>query len=111
MKIFSADDRLAQRSGPKIVIVGPSGVGTTSLLRTLSDEMLASTCLVDLEAGDLAIADLKLASIRPRRWEECRDIACVLGGPNPSFPANIAYSEAHHAECIKDPALAKIAAY
>ena len=51
MKIIPADQRLAEKGGPKILIVGPSGVGKTSLLHTLSAEMLASTAFVDIEAG------------------------------------------------------------
>ena len=35
MDIISADNRLAERRGAKIVIIGPVGVGKTSLLRTL----------------------------------------------------------------------------
>jgi hypothetical protein len=111
MKIFTADQRLAEKNGPKILIVGPSGVGKTSLLRTLSSEMLASTLFVDIEAGDIAISDLSVASVRPRTWEECRDIACVLGGPNPALPATTAYSEAHYNEVMKNPELAKLAAF
>ena len=35
MKIIGADARLAEKRGAKILIVGPAGVGKTSLLRTL----------------------------------------------------------------------------
>ena len=111
MKIIDADTRLKERSGAKILIVGPSGVGKTSLLRTMASAMLASTLFVDIEAGDIAVADLPIASVRPRTWQECRDVACVLGGPNPALPANVAYSEAHYNEVMKNPELARLAAF
>src|SRR5262245_21190980 len=98
MKIITADQRLVEKNGPKILIVGPSGVGKTSLLRTMGEAMLASTLFVDIEAGDIAVSDLPVASVRPRTWVECRDLACVLGGFNPALPANVAYSEAHFNE-------------
>jgi len=108
MKIITADQRLAEKGGPKIVILGPSGAGKTSLLRTLPAEMLASTLFIDIEAGDLAVADLPVASVRPRTWSECRDIACVLGGFNPALPATVAYSEAHYNDVMKNPELAQL---
>src|SRR5262245_47798968 len=111
MKIISADERLAEKSGAKILIVGPSGVGKTSLLRTLSPETLASALFVDIEAGDIAVADLAVASVRPRRWEECRDLACALGGFNPALPATAAYSETHFNQVMQNPELAHLASY
>ena len=111
MKIITADQRLAEKGGPKIVILGPSGAGKTSLLRTLPAEMLASTLFIDIEAGDLAVADLPVASVRPRTWSECRDIACVLGGFNPALPATVAYSEAHYNEVMKNPELAQLGSF
>jgi hypothetical protein len=110
-RIITADERLAERRGVKALIIGPSGVGKTSLLRTLSPEMLAATLFVDVEAGDVAVADLPVASIRPRRWEECRDLACALGGFNPALPATACYSEAHFNQVMQNSELAQLASY
>jgi hypothetical protein len=93
LKIITADERLSQDKGVKALIVGPAGVGKTSLLRTLNPE---TTLFVDLEAGDLAVQDVQVDSLRPRTWDECRDIAAYLGGPNPALPPTAAYSQAHY---------------
>ena len=60
---------------------------------------------------DIAVADLPVASVRPRRWEECRDLACALGGFNPALPATAVYSEAHFNEVMKNEELARLAKY
>jgi AAA domain-containing protein len=109
VKIISADERLNEKSGAKILLIGPSGVGKTSLLRTMPAAMLVTTLFVDIEAGDIAVSDLPVASVRPRTWVECRDLACMLGGFNPALPANVAYSEAHYNELMKKPELAGFA--
>jgi hypothetical protein len=111
MKIVTADERLAEKSGAKILMVGPSGVGKTSQMRTMPPAMLASTLFVDIEAGHIAVSDLPVASVRPRTWVECRDLACVLGGFNPALPANVNYSEAHFNEVMKNPGLAQLTGY
>jgi hypothetical protein len=94
MKIISADQRLAERRGVKALIVGPTGIGKTSLLRTLD---CARTLFVDIEAGDLAVRDLRVDTIRVDTWPVARDLACRIGGPNLSFPSTACYSEAHYA--------------
>jgi len=111
MKIITADERLAEKAGAKILIIGQSGVGKTSLLRTMPPQMLEKTLFVDIEAGGIAVSDLKVANVRPRRWEECRDFGCALGGFNPALPATAAYSEAHFNEVMKNPAFAQLTSY
>lgn len=92
IQIVTADQRMQGPRGVKMLIVGPAGVGKTTLLRTLDPR---TTLFVDLEAGDLAVQDVPVDTLRPKTWDECRDIAAYLGGPNPSLPAEAPYSRAH----------------
>jgi AAA domain len=92
MKIITADERLAEKSGAKILLVGPPKVGKTSLLRTVASPQ---ALFIDLEAGDQAVMDVPVATLRPQTWDECRNLACFLTGPNPSLPPTACYSEAH----------------
>lgn len=93
IRIITADERMAQDKGIKALITGPAGVGKTTLLHTLDPQ---TTLFVDLEAGDLAVRDLPVATLQPRTWEECRDIAVYLAGPNPALAATSCYSQAHY---------------
>ncbi|MFN7157548.1 MAG: ATP-binding protein, partial [Erythrobacter cryptus] len=93
LPIISADQRLAENRGIKGVIFGKSGIGKTSLLWTLP---ATTTLFFDLEAGDLAIEGWTGDSIRPRTWEECRDFAVFIGGPNPALRDDQVYSQAHY---------------
>ena len=59
--------------------------------------MIFQHAFVDVEAGDLAGQDLTTVdTFRPRTWPECRDLACILAGPNPAAPAEACYSEGHY---------------
>jgi hypothetical protein len=92
MQIISADERLRERRGAKILLLGPVAVGKTWQLRTLNPDR---TLFVDIEAGDLAVLDLPVPTIRIDDWPAARDLACRIGGPNKSFPPTAAYSPAH----------------
>lgn len=103
---ITADERLQESKGIKGVILGKSGIGKTSLLWTLDSE---TTLFFDLEAGDLAIdhnpfknTDDKWpgTSIRPQSWEECRDFACMIGGPNKALSSEQSYSQKHYDDLL-----------
>src|SRR5262245_17937902 len=93
MNIISADERLAEKRGAKILLLGPTGVGKAWQLRTLDCER---TLFVDIEAGDQSVLDLRVDTIRINAWPQARDLAARVGGPNPSFPATLSYSQAHY---------------
>jgi AAA domain len=93
MKIIGADERLAEQRGVKALIVGPAGVGKTSLLRTLNT---TTALFVDIEAGDLSVQDVPVDTIRIDSWPAARDLACRIGGSNPSFPPVACYSKEHY---------------
>ena len=93
LPIISADQRLAAPRSIKGCIFGKSGIGKTSLLWTLDP---ATTLFMDLEAGDLAIEGWAGDTIRPKTWDECRDFAVFIGGPNPALRDDQPYSQAHY---------------
>lgn len=90
-KFVTADERL-QETGIKGVIFGPAKIGKTSLLWTLDP---ATTLWLDLEAGGLSVQGWQGTSIEIQSWEQARDIAVLLGGPNPNRLPHQAYSENH----------------
>jgi AAA domain len=99
VKIIGATERLAERHGVKILIAGPTGVGKTSLLRTLDP---ARVLFGDGEAGDLSVQDLSIDTVRINDWPTARNLACRIGGPNPSFAPTSCYSQAHY-EAVGGP--------
>jgi hypothetical protein len=94
MQIISADERLREKRGAKVMILGPTGIGKTSLLRTVSH--LDRVLFGDIEAGDLSVLDLRVPTIRIDDWSTARDLACRISGPNPSFPPTSCYSQRHY---------------
>lgn len=91
MHIITADERMAMPSVPKLVILGPSGVGKTMLAKTLP---AASTLVVDNDGGTLALEGwggdvidvraeaAKIPGVHP--WEFMRALVCLLAGPDPA---------------------------
>lgn len=98
LPIVSAVERMAERKGVKLLLLGKSGIGKTSRLKDLDP---ASTLFVDIEAGDLAVADWPGDTIRPTSWPESRDFFVFLAGPDKSLPAESAFSQAHYDHVIE----------
>jgi hypothetical protein len=99
MKILTHEERKKERRGIKALILGEAGVGKTSLLKTLPPE--SKPLFIDLEAGDLSVADWQGDSIRLKTWEDCRDLAVLVGGANPNLAPHQPYSEAHYNAAVK----------
>ena len=93
MRIIGADERLNEPRGVKVLLIGPTGVGKTSQLRTLDPSRVL---FLDGEAGDLSVQDVPVDTIRIDDWQTARNIAVRIGGPNPSFAPTSCYSEAHY---------------
>lgn len=94
LRIFSADERLSA-AGAKttMAIFGPSGVGKTSLLKSLPP---SETLCIDLEAGMKSVQDWPGDSIPVRTFADALDIGCLIGGVNPSSDPNGFFSEPHY---------------
>lgn len=94
VRIVTADERLsAAQNKTSIAIFGPPGVGKTSLLKTLPADQ---TVCLDLEAGMKSVQDWPGASIPIRSFVDFRDLAVLIGGPDPAADPNAWYSAQHH---------------
>ena len=104
LPIISAQQRMAERKGVKLLMLGKSGIGKTTRLKDLDP---ATTLFLDIEAGDLAVADWPGDTIRPASWPESRDFFVFLAGPDKSLPPESAFSQAHYDHVVEkfgDPA-------
>jgi hypothetical protein len=94
VRIVTADERLATANNKtSLAIFGVPGVGKTSLLKTLPPDQ---TVCLDLEAGMKSVQDWPGASIPIRSFVDFRDLAVLIGGPEPAADPNAWYSAQHH---------------
>ena len=98
LPIISAQQRMAERKGVKLLMLGKSGIGKTTRLKDLDP---ATTLFIDIEAGDLAVAHWPGDTIRPASWPESRDFFVFLAGPDKSLPPDSAFSQAHYDHVIE----------
>ena len=109
LRIVTADERLsASANKTTMALFGPSGVGKTSLLKTLPAE---ATLCIDLEAGLKSVQDWRGDSIPIRCFEDAIDLACLIGGVNPAADPSGFFSAAHHQHVVAaHPELASLLA-
>lgn len=114
LNIQSGVERANKRTTVKGCILGPSGIGKTSLLWTVEPK---STLFIDMESGDLAVqkwAGDRLDVFKEAQrlslpvWEFARNLACWVGGPSPlAMDDSQPYSQAHYkyvCDLFGDPA-------
>ena len=111
MEFLTPEEQAAETKGVSILVAGPFGIGKTSLAKTLPAELLPKACFVKVENGTLAIKGLPIALFSLDTWEELRNVAAVIGGPNPALPSNAVYSQAHYDSVINDPAYSRFPHY
>jgi len=99
MDMVTKTERKKEKRGQKIALVGSHGIGKTTQLFSLPPK---STLFVDLEAGDLAVDEWEGTTVRPKTWEECTDLAVMIGGVNPALAKiKTQYSGVHFEHCKK----------
>jgi hypothetical protein len=98
VRIVTADERLsAANNKTSFAVFGPPGSGKTYMLKSVPP---AETVCLDLEAGMKSVQDWPGGSIPVRSFPDFRDLAVLIGGPDPAADPNAWYS-AHHYQHVR----------
>jgi hypothetical protein len=96
LKALTAEDRRSpEHAKDSFLIVGPYGVGKTSLLNTLPGPR---TLAIDIEGG-LKSADAggwNGTSVSVASFQDFQDMAVLIAGPHPAIPQNRFLSQNHY---------------
>ncbi len=94
VSLVTADQRASNAyDTTSLAIFGPAGVGKTTLASTLPGDR---SLVIDLEAGMKPLRHWSGVSLPVRTYTDFRDLAILIGGPDPSRSATEPYSTAHH---------------
>lgn len=96
LRVLTAEDRRSpQNSKTSFLIVGPYGVGKTSLLRTLPGE---KTLAIDIEGGLKSVDTWAGAgpSIPISSFPDFQDLVALIAGPDRAAAGNRFYSQNHY---------------
>lgn len=93
LPFINATERLARKRSIKVGVAGVPGIGKTSLIWALPHE---STLHVEIEDGDLSIAQWPGEVYRPQTWDQFRDLVVAIAGPSPTASAGQPYTEVHY---------------
>jgi GTPase SAR1 family protein len=96
LPIISAEERLKERHSAKVGLVGFPGVGKTTQLRTLPADHTVRGSGSRRPLG----ADWPGDTVRPRTWQEFRDLVVFLAGPMPTAIAEQAFSQGALRACL-----------
>ena len=97
LKIISADERMATaHMRGSVLVCGGYKVGKTSQLFSLPAE---STLALDFEGGFKSVETWGGDSIKIRDFVDAVDIACLIGGVDPSSGPADMFSPDHYARC------------
>ena len=91
-RIITFEERVTEPRGVHALIVGPFGVGKTSLVR---NSIRYQRCSLMSRTAVLRSMTFRSRIFRPKTWPDMRDLAVRIAGPNPSFGPNEAYSQEH----------------
>jgi hypothetical protein len=95
MRLITATERLAAaRNKDTLCILGPYGVGKTSLLYTLPEE---DTLCVDFEGGLKSVQTWRGDVLSPETFDEMIEVATLIGGPKMGLRPNETMGVEHHA--------------
>jgi hypothetical protein len=92
MPIITPEMRLAQPPKINVCVFGKAKMGKTTLVKTLPPH---EVLFADAEAGTIAFGGLPIDVFPLRTWQDCKDLAVFLAGPQPVTDPNADYGPAH----------------